>query len=86
MACEFSIPFQQSAKELVNKARESISNAGGVFDGTTEAGTFNLQTPLGAVTGNYTIADGNISIVIGKKPLVVSCGLIRSTLQNYLAQ
>lgn len=85
MACEFSIPFQQSADELVSKARTAISNAGGSFDGNPEAGVFSLKTPLGAVAGNYTIAGNHIFVVIGKKPIVVSCSLIRSTLQNYLA-
>lgn len=85
MACEFSIPFHQTPAELIAKAKQTIGGAGGTFEGTAEAGLFDLKTPLGTVAGNYTIQDGQLSVVIGKKPLMISCGLIKTQLQNYLA-
>lgn len=86
MACEFSINYHQTAQELVNKATEAIGNAGGKFDGTTDAGLFELKTPLGEVAGNYTIQDNIITVVIGKKPMLVSCNLIKTELTKYLSE
>jgi hypothetical protein len=86
MACEFSINYHQTAQELVESATQAISNAGGKFDGSTEAGMFELKTPLGQVAGNYTIQDNIITVVIGKKPILVSCNLIKTELTKYLSQ
>lgn len=86
MACEFSINFKQEPSELVAKANDAIRNAGGTFDGNENAGMFALKTPLGEVAGNYTIQQKTITVIIGKKPMLLSCNLVKTELTNYLAE
>ena len=85
MPCEFSIPLRGDAEEIIGKAQQTIRNASGLFDGTAEAGLFDLKTPLGRVAGTYTIQSGEIHVVIDKKPMLISCELIKTQLLSYLS-
>ena len=84
--CNFSIPFSSSAEALVEKARHAISNAGGNFNGDSNAGNFDVSTPLGTIRGTYLIQGDQIHVSIISKPFLVSCGLIEKQLQNYFSQ
>jgi hypothetical protein len=81
--CNFSIPFQSSAEDVAAQARTAILNAGGNFEGDSNAGMFDVSTPLGAIRGNYTIDQAVIHVSITSKPFIVSCGLIESQLRSY---
>lgn len=83
--CNFSIPFQASPQAIADQARSAIVEAGGTFDGSSDAGIFDVNTPLGAVRGSYLIEAQVIHVSIHSKPLFVSCGLIEKQLKDYFA-
>lgn len=80
--CNFTITFTGNATDIVAKTRDSITKAGGKFEGDATSGTVFMSTPIGAVEGNYTITGQDLSIEITKKPAFVSCGLIESELKK----
>jgi hypothetical protein len=80
--CNFSIAFAGNAADLVTKTRESITKAGGKFDGDATGGSVFMATPVGDVEGSYTIAGQNLDIEITKKPMFVPCNLIESELKK----
>ena len=83
--CKFDITFNNSAAELVEKAKQSITNAGGEVTGDLTSGVFTIPSPLGKISGAYTIVQQVASFHILEKPLFVGCGLIESTINKYLS-
>lgn len=81
--CNFSIPFQISATEVAQKARNAIMEAGGNFQGDANAGNFEVSTPLGSIRGAYQIQNQVIHVAILSKPFLVGCGMIEKQLRSY---
>ena len=83
--CSFDIAFVSSAAELVTKAQEAIVKAGGEVKGDEISGEFAIPSPLGRIAGGYVINGQTATFSITEKPIFLSCGLIESTMNNYLA-
>jgi len=81
--CTFSIPFTVSPEDVSLQARQAIMETGGTFQGDATAGMFDVPTPMGSISGNYTIENNFIHVIISNKPFFVSCSLIESQLKNY---
>ena len=84
--CSFDIAFVSSSSELVTKAQEAIVKAGGVVNGDITSGTFSIPSPIGKISGNYLISGQTATFEIIEKPMFLSCSLIESTMNNYLAE
>ncbi len=84
--CSFDISFVSSASELVGKAQKAIVNAGGEVSGDFNGGNFSIPSPLGKIVGNYIIAEQSATFTITEKPMFLGCGLIESTIKNYLSE
>jgi hypothetical protein len=82
--CNFSIPFNGSVDQLVNKAKDAITSAGGQFSGDVAGGQFSLSTFAGTITGSYDVSQSSLNIDISDKPLFVSCSMIEQELKKYL--
>lgn len=82
--CNFSIEFSSTADMLVQKAKSAIAQTGGTFNGDQSTGSFDISTPLGKVSGTYTVEGQRFNISIQDKPFLVGCGKIESTLREYL--
>ncbi len=82
--CIFTIESTESPNSLIEKANQAITGAGGTFSGDASTGSFSLKTPIGSVTGSYTIDDMGIVIQITDKPIFVSCNKIESELRKYM--
>jgi hypothetical protein len=82
MACHFTITFQGSAGDFLAKAKVEKNN--GTFDGDTSSCTFYVPTPLGHVSGDYSIAGHEIAINIIQKPIIVRCVGIRNYINGHL--
>ncbi len=80
--CNFSITFTGNATDIVTKTRESITKAGGKFEGDATSGSVFMATPVGEVEGIYTIEGQNLEIEITKKPMFIPCNLIESELKK----
>lgn len=84
--CTFDIPFSSSAADLVEKAQKSIVKAGGEVMGDTTSGDFFIPSPLGKISGTYSITLQCATFVVTEKPMFLGCGLIESTIQKYLSE
>jgi len=82
MACTFTITFQGSAADFVAGAKTKVEANNGTFDGDTSSGTFDVPTPVGHISGDYTIDGQQITINIAQKPFIISCNAI----ENYINQ
>lgn len=83
--CNFEISFTGGAEAVVEKLKTRIIAAKGSFEGAAESGNFVVQTPVGAVNGNYTISGQQLNIEITDKPVFVGCSVIESFIQKELA-
>jgi hypothetical protein len=84
--CQFTIPFDGSAADLTGKARTAITGAGGNFEGDENVGQFSISTPVGKITGSYTVGDDRqaLHVHIEDKPFFISCGQIEGQLKKSL--
>ncbi len=82
--CNFSITFQGSAQDLANKLRTEITKRGGTFDGDATRGTFSIPTPIGKISGSYTISGQALDVTIFNKPMLVSCKTIQDYVEEYI--
>lgn len=85
----FNIDYPGTSSQFVVNATKAIQNKGGIFQGNATAGTFSLQTLIGAVKGNYkVISDPNssqtkVEITITKKPMIVPMSKIQEVIGSY---
>lgn len=82
--CQFRIPFSGDAESLMVRARQEIVRAGGAFDGNAMQGSFRAKTPLGSIEGSYQVVGEEISLVINKKPFLLSCNRIQKELTEVM--
>ena len=82
--CQFRIPFSGDAESLMERARQEIVRAGGALDGNATQGSFQAKTPLGSIQGSYQIVGQEISLVIKKKPFLLSCSRIQKELTEVM--
>ena len=69
---------------LEHAKTETLSH-GGVWEGDIEAGSYVLKTPLGSITGTYTVADDTVTFAISGKPRLVPCSLIASVIDQFVS-
>lgn len=82
--CNFNITSNEPIAQLIDKAKKAIASAGGTFDGDTEKGSYSIQTPVGKITGTYSVTGNSINFLITDKPLLVGCSKIETELKKYL--
>ena len=79
--CQFSLPFSGEPQSLLQRAKQSIENMGGVFNGDDSQGNFSTKTPIGSIEGSYQMLEGEIALNITKKPFLLSCNKIEKELR-----
>ena len=82
--CNFSISVNGSPEELIERARKTITGAGGQFLGDASTGEFSLSTFIGKISGNYNASPTKFEIEIIDKPVFISCSRIKEELEKYL--
>lgn len=82
--CNISIDFNGNPDELIRSAEQAISGAGGSFSGSNSAGDFSINSPLGKVSGTYTVLGQSFNISITDKPFLVSCSRIEDELRKQI--
>lgn len=81
-SCNFSIPFNGSAEQVLNKAKSAVESQGGNFTGDINAGNFEVSVFGNTIAGSYNLSGNNMDIVIDSKPFLIPC----STIENFLAK
>ncbi|MEO6916365.1 MAG: hypothetical protein ABI151_12595 [Chitinophagaceae bacterium] len=79
--CNFSIPFNNAADSLLDKARSAIEKQGGIFNGDQSSGNFSVQL-MGTIAGNYQISGQQMLVEIMEKPMFISCSQIESFMRG----
>jgi hypothetical protein len=82
--CNISIDFNGQPDELIRSAEQAISGAGGSFAGNNSDGSFAINSPLGKVSGTYTVVGQSFNISITDKPFLVSCSRIEDELRKQI--
>lgn len=83
--CNISINFNGSSEVLIGQAEQAITGVGGTFSGDQLSGNFTISSPIGKVSGNYSVEDQTFSIAITDKPFLLSCNRIEDELRKYIA-
>ena len=68
----------------LDRARAEAKKFGSTWEGDTERGRYDLRTPLGRLTGTYTVVEQRITFAIDQKPMIVPRALIERVLDAFL--
>ncbi len=82
--CRLEYRLQVPAAELVEQVRNLAKEYQGEFQGDEHSGVLSLPLLLGTIGGEYTIADGQLTLQITTKPFWVGCETIDATIKQYL--
>jgi hypothetical protein len=82
--CTFNISINEPIEQLIEKARDGITGVGGSFDGNTQSGTYNIPTPVGKISGLYTVSGSTVTFTIQSKPVLVTCKKIEDEIKKHL--
>lgn len=83
--CQFNIPFTGSAESVMAKARSAVEGQGGRFEGTTEAGSFEVSVFGNSLAGSYKTSGQHMEINIHSKPFIIPCSAIESFLTKQIS-
>ena len=81
-ACNFTIPFSGTSRDVLQKAEAAIHDQGGHFRGDDTSGVFQLTVLGSEIRGSYNISGQALIVTIDSKPFMIPC----STIQHYLAK
>ncbi|MGH2666514.1 hypothetical protein [Flavobacterium sp.] len=84
MSCKIEINYPQPKDEAVQKLKDAVMGNGGTFEGNVSKGHFKVPTPIGSFEIEYTIDGDLITIIVLKKPFVISCERIEKEIYKYL--
>lgn len=82
--CTIPINFSGDPEGLIRNAEQAISAAGGSFSGNNSYGKFAISSPLGKISGTFSVQGQSFIITITDKPFLVSCGRIETELKKHL--
>lgn len=81
--CQLTFQIQSPAAELRKQIQKLVEQYDGQLTGDEKSGQFSLQI-LGSIEGEYTIDGNKLHINITKKPMLIGCETISSTIKTYL--
>ncbi len=70
--------------DALEQAKTATRDHGGVWEGDVDAGSYVLKTPLGSVTGTYSVEGGTVQFAISGKPRLVPCSLIAGVIDQFI--
>ncbi len=87
MSCNFKveIPEDKNANELIEKGKDAFNQMGGELTGDGEKGNFSIDSPVGKISGEYSISGKNMEVTISEKPMMLPCSLIEGEFRKYLS-
>lgn len=81
----FSIPFNAPAGEYLEKAKAAIAKMNGTLTGDETQGSFDVNSPIGKVSGTYSVNGQTLTITITDKPMMLACGMIEGLMKGALS-
>ena len=86
MACTFSVPFSTNPDNLLKQIRQAVKGLRGTMEGDDTSGQLAVSSPIGYVAGSYKIEGQEITLTITRKPLLVTCNMIKSAVRKTIAR
>jgi hypothetical protein len=83
--CSFNKTFTGTADALVATLQTQVQGNGGTFTGDSNSGSFSVPVVGSQVSGSYTIAGQQLSVVIDKKPFFASCSAIENYISSHIS-
>ena len=81
--CQLSFQIKMTLAELLDQIQQLTKQYNGRLTGDEKSGHFSLQF-LGSIEGDYIIEGNKLHINITKKPLMIGCEVIGSTIKQFL--
>lgn len=85
MAHSFEIPFEGTPESIIEKAKQTIAGARGTLTGSGADGQFTVPSPIGDVSGNYSVEGNTLKVTITDKPVFAPYSMIEDALRKYLS-
>ena len=83
--CQLTFQIQVPVEELLSQIQELAKEYEGQFKGDEKSGHVSLQLIVGSIEGDYTIEGNKLHLNITKKPFLIGCETIGSTIKGFLA-
>jgi len=80
----FSITFSGSATDLLAKAKTQLAKMNGTITGSETEGSFAVSSPIGTITGTYTVSGQTFTVTIAEKPMMLPCNMIEGMLKGVI--
>jgi len=81
----FDIPMPADLQATLRHLESALVSQGGSFEGNENSGRFSGQTPVGTLSGVYSVEGEAIRVTITNKPMMAPCGAIESKIRGYFA-
>jgi hypothetical protein len=82
--CQLTFQIQVPTTELLSQIQKLAQEYDGQFQGDEKSGHVALHFILGSIEGEYTIEGTELHLNITKKPFLVGCGTISSTIMEHV--
>jgi hypothetical protein len=79
----FDVTVSGDLQAAVDRARAKVTGAGGTFTGDTKSGSFSGPSGVGTIEGKYSVSGQVVTVKVTKKPFIVPCSKIESTVRDY---
>jgi hypothetical protein len=87
MACRFELPVPGDGTDLFERVKREVEAHGGTVSVDADMIHVRVTTPLGPVQATARlVAPGTVAIEIVRKPMMVTCGMVRDRLGAFVAQ
>ena len=87
MACRFELQVPGDGAGLFERVKREVEAHGGTVSIDADTIHVRVPTPLGPVQAVARLgAPGRVSIEIVRKPMMVTCGMVRDRLGAFVAQ
>ena len=86
MAHSFKIKLNEDISSVLKKVESHVTGGGGSFRGDEDKGSFDGDSLLGHIKGEYcSISGSEIEITIKNKPFLVPYSVIESEIKKYFS-
>lgn len=84
MACSIQLKSPIESKLLYHQVLKDAMGYNFTHNGSYEKGVFAISYMSGKIIGEYTTKGNNIQILISRKPMLLSCSIIKQFLNYYI--
>ncbi len=82
--CQLIFQIQVPAAELLSQIQKLAQEYEGQFQGDEKSGCIAVHFILGSIEGDYTIEGDELILNITKKPFLIGCETISSTIMEHV--